>query len=842
MNEDNLLGDGFGEPPVGPEAATNTPNHDRPQLDFFVSRRGASARVAQEVADVLTAAGYSLLVQDHDIPHGANFILAMHDALKRCRHFIALLNRDYDSTPFTTAEWTNFYAIAAQSGGERRFVVLRIEDCDPQGLFSAVVFGDLVGIDNPQERRNRILAAAEGRAGETRRRPKLFENVPPPDLNFTGREAPLAKLFDILDDGIQPAANKIAAVHGLGGVGKTSIVAEYVHRRAEAYAGVWWAPAQERTLLIASLAALAGRLDAKLAAESNQERAARAALAHIAGRAELPFLLVYDNVDSPDTVRELLPVSGAHLLLSTRWADWGGQATEVRLEALSPEAAATFLQKRAMREDLDGAARLAGALGFLPLALDHAGAFCKLTRTSFAGYVERIDSRITRAPKGANYPASVAATFGLAIEKVAAECPAAERLLAFCAYLAPELIPLDLIDKEIPDEEQRAEAMMALSAVSLIEHPNFEGEQPVVSVHRLVQAAMRTRLAERGETQDTLARVIQGLVDQFPTGHFRHAASMSRRARLLPHVLAIRECLQTSGLESPAAGRLFSIFGRYLRTRGDFGAAELLMRDAVAANERTFGQYHAHVAVALHDLALLHLNSGRYEEAKALIPRAIEVGERTLDRKAADAVTQLNSLANLLHHVGRKAEAEALYREAIDIMDASDQRECTDMANLLNNLGNFLRSVGRHREAETYYQRAITIGTVVDGRHHPNVARHVHNLANMLRTEGRYAEAEPLYREAIADLSNGLGSEFPITARAQRNLAALLMLTDRPEEALRYAEPAFRVHSKSGAEPGWAKDSARTYVQVLEALGRNDEALSVRKQFGLEKMAVRSAR
>jgi tetratricopeptide (TPR) repeat protein len=382
--------------------------------------------------------------------------------------------------------------------------------------------------------------------------------------------------------------------------------------------------------------------------------------------------------------------------------------------------------------------------------------------------------------------------------------------------------------------------MMALAAVSLIEHPNLEGEQPAVSVHRLVQAAMRARLAERGETQDTLARVIQGLVDQFPIGHFRRAESMSRRARLLPHVLAGRECLQTSGLESPAAGRLFSIFGRYLRARGDFAAAELLMRDAVTANEQAFGPCHAYVAVALHDLALLHLNSGHYEEAKSLIPRAIEVGEKALDRKAADAVTQLNSLANLLHHVGRKAEAETLYREAIEIMGASDLRESTDMANLLNNLGNFLRSVGRHREAENHYQRAITIGSAVDGQHHPNVARHVHNLANMLQTEGRYAEAEPLYRDVVADLSNGLGSEFPITARAQRNLAALLMLTGRPEEALEYAEPAFRVLSKGGAEPGW--DSARTYVQVLEMLGRSEEAQPVRKQFGLEKTAARSAR
>src|SRR5262245_12531777 len=117
------------------------------QVDYFISRRGASAIVAQEVADVLRAADYSVLVQDHDIPTGANFVLAMHDALKRCRHFVALLSKDYDSAPFTLDEWTNFYAIAAQSGGDRRFILLRIEDCNPQGLFSAVVFGDLVGID-----------------------------------------------------------------------------------------------------------------------------------------------------------------------------------------------------------------------------------------------------------------------------------------------------------------------------------------------------------------------------------------------------------------------------------------------------------------------------------------------------------------------------------------------------------------------------------------------------------------------------------------------------------------------------------------------------------------------
>jgi hypothetical protein len=71
------------------------------QVDFFISRRGAQAAAAQEVAAVLTEAGYGVLVQDYDIQRGTNFVAAMHDALKRCRHLIVLLTPDYDASEFT---------------------------------------------------------------------------------------------------------------------------------------------------------------------------------------------------------------------------------------------------------------------------------------------------------------------------------------------------------------------------------------------------------------------------------------------------------------------------------------------------------------------------------------------------------------------------------------------------------------------------------------------------------------------------------------------------------------------------------------------------------------------
>ena len=783
---------------------------------------------------MLGAADYTVLVQDYDIPQGANFVVAMHDALKRCRHFIALLSKDYDSTPFTIAEWTNFYAIAAQSGGDRRFIVLRVEDCNPQGLFSAVVYGDLVGIQHPDERRHRILAAAEGRAGAVARRPKLFENVPPPDLNFVGRDQLINDLHAALAVDTMPAAAKakMAAIHGLGGIGKTSLAAEYVHRHAPAFAGVWWAPAQERTLLLASLAALASRLDPKLTGDDNQERAARAGLAHIAGRSGLPFLLVYDNVETPDDLRDLVPAAGVRVLATTRWSDWGGQAHEIKLDALHAEAASTFLQRRAMREDPVGAERLAAALGHLPLALDHAGAFCKLTRMSFEAYLGRLDSRIARAPRGATYPASVAATLGLAIEKAAAECPAAEKLLAFCAFLAPDLIPLDLVSADVTDEDDRAEAMMALASVSLIEHPNFEGDQPAITVHRLVQAAMRARLAERGEDEKTLARVIQSLANAFPQVRFRQTTSRVRRAMLLSHVLAARDCLHAMDVRtSPTAGRLFCAVGRFLHARGNYPLGEALLRDALAVTEQTFGRHHPDAAI--DDLTLLCLNSGRYAEAQVLLPEAIEIGEKTLDRHASDATIQLSNLANLLHHIGRKTEAEQHYREAIAITEQRDGRDHPDVAGLLNNLGNFLRATGRPDEAETCYREAIAIGTTAFGRHDANVARHIHNLANMLRTERRFEEAEPLYREVIASLSDELGPDYPVTACAQRNLAMLLLLTKRPEQALPIAEAALRVHARAGGDPAWTKDSARTWAQALDALGRKDEAKDVRRQYGL---------
>jgi len=811
-------------------ATTGGPDQSAAEVDFFVSRRGATAAIAQEVADVLIAGGHTVLVQDYDILAGANFVAVMHDALKRCRHFIALLTRDYDVSPFTTAEWTNFYAAAAQSGGERRLILFRVEDFSPQGLLAAHVFTDLVGVADAAERKRIILGAAEGRVSPAAARPKIFEHVPPRDLNFTGRDAALARLHQLLMEAEPSAAMVQVALHNLGGTGKTALAAEYAHRRAGSYGGVWWARAEGRALLVASLAELAGRLDAKLAEEADQEKAARAALARL-GRSAMPFLLVYDNVDQPETLRDLVPTAGARVLITTRWADWMGRAVEMRLDLLDDEAAAQFLQKRAGRNDADGAAKLAKALGRLPLALDHAGAYCRMTGSSFDAYQQKIDTRIARAPTGASYPASVAATFGLAIEQVTH--PHAETLLGRFAFLAPERIPLDLVADAVADEDDRAEAIGALAGVSLVEH-DFTGERPAVSVHRLVQAAMRARLAERQAATGHAEGVTNALAQAFPELAHGNPKVWPQCAELLPHVLALFDYYRSGKQPVPeAGGTLFDSAAGYLHARGAYGEAEPLFRIAVGVREHIHGRDNARTAISLGNLALLLQETGRAQEAEALYREVIATEEKAFGRGHPDLARSLNNLANLMRDVGRSAEAEPLLREAIRIKEATLGREHPSLATSLNNLANVLRSMDRATEAEPLYREAIAIEEKALGSEHPHVATSRHNLGVVLRDAGRYEEAEPLLREAVNVWTTALGPDHALLARGQRNLSVLLLATSRADEALGCAQAAFEVHEKKlSADHRWRIDSACTYADALAALGHAADADALRRRYG----------
>ncbi len=380
---------------------------DSYSYDFFVSRRGALATVAQEVADVLQDEGLRVKVQDYDFAHSGHFVLDIHEALKQARHLLILHTEDYDSSFWTRQEFANFLLGVARSGGARRVSLLRCDQSTPLGLFEGITSGDLVGVQDPAERRRVILAVARGEAARARPAPRVFGGaMPPANRLFTGRDDLLKALHEALSAEGRAAALTQAAVHGLGGVGKTTAARAYVERNGGDYAGVWWITAAERTAVLTGLDGLARVLDPDLPVEITLEEAAQAALRRVE-RASAPMLLVYDNVPAPDVLEGLVPARGARVLITSRWQDWGSWAEELPVAVMEEDEAAAFLQKRSGRRDEPGARRLARALGYLPLALDHAGAYVKRALIGFDDYARRAEVLLSTAPRGAEYPASV---------------------------------------------------------------------------------------------------------------------------------------------------------------------------------------------------------------------------------------------------------------------------------------------------------------------------------------------------------------------------------------------------------------------------------------------------
>jgi hypothetical protein len=527
------------------------------KIDFFLSRRGSVATLAREVHDVLTEEGYKVVVQDYDMPFSASFVLAIHETIKNCRDLVVLFTRDYDATYYTREEFASFWAQRAGNPEEHHIIILRCEDVRPDGLLAHSIYQDIFGITDIDERKRRIIAAIEHQSQAPLPRLPPFEGVPSRIKGFTGRIEELHHLDEVLVKEKPAALTQAdgglgrAAIKGMGGIGKTSLAVEYAHRYKGLYAGVWWCPAERPDDLLFSLASLAEKVGAVSPDAANPDKpmvdalikTAKAALSWIAEQ-RAPWLLIYDNVTNPAQIKDLLPAGRARLLITSRYPNWTAWATEVAVDTLSMADAVDLLERRTLRKDETGARTLANALGRLPLALDHAAAYCQLTGTSFAEYAATAATLMDEVPDDAAYPRSVAATFKLALNAAAERCPPAEQLIAYLAFGAPERMPMMLVEGALPNDQERRKALAELAAASLVQHDPFDGNMPAVTVHRLVQTIARVRSGSSDLARTAAGRMCRRLFEIYPDMERTKRLEISDAellcARLTPHFLMCR--------------------------------------------------------------------------------------------------------------------------------------------------------------------------------------------------------------------------------------------------------------------------------------------------------------
>ncbi len=662
---------------------------------------------------------------------------------------------------------------------------------------------------------------------------------------FVGREADLHALArTVRGEGSAAAIGQAAAATGLGGIGKTNLATEFVHRYSQFFAGgVFWMSFADPAGVPGEIAACGAALDIPGFADLKlNEQVQRV---QVAWQQPLPRLLIFDNCDdaNPGQAESLIQqwkptTGGCRVLITSRRGSWSKSLgiTAQPLGLLSRTESIALLRKHRpdLTEDDPNLDAIAAEVGDLPLALHLAGSFLETYRDSptFGDpadfLVELRDQRLLNhdalkgidvTPSSTNHDLHVARTFALSYNRLDASDPVdalALRLLARAACLAPgEPIPRDLLlaTLEIAEDDrqtlrQSEKGVLRLVSLGLLD----TNANSALVLHRLLHVfvcAIADDPEALGEVEQVL---ISASYQQNMTGY---------PSAMQPIVAHLRDAAdRTAGRNDERAATLCSNVAYHLKTVGDYPAARPLFERALAINEQALGPIHPSSATSLNNLAELLRAVGDYAAARPLYERALAINEQALGPIHPDTAQILNNLATLFSSVGDYAAARPLYERSLAIKEQALGPIHPDTALSLNNLATLFSLMGDYAAARPLYERALATTEQALGPNHPSTAQSLNNLAELFRAVGDYAAARPLSERTLSIYEQVLGPSHPSTATSLSNLAELFRAVGDYAAARLLSERALAIREQTlGPSHPSTAQSLNNMATLLSSVG-----------------------
>jgi tetratricopeptide (TPR) repeat protein len=624
-----------------------------------------------------------------------------------------------------------------------------------------------------------------------------FDTRPSRDRFFIGREEILTRLRQNFNTG-----ERVQALNGLGGIGKTQTAVEYAYGYRQDYKAVWWARANTHETLVTDYAAIAELINLPEKNEQDQHKAVDAVNRWLESNSG--WLLILDNADEIEIAEEFIPPGKTgDILLTTRARTIGRLGESNEFKKMYPEEGALFLLRRVTKAERSEASEsaaeaLSSLLDGLPLALDQAAAFIDEIPSTFEEYQFLYQAERKELLKRGSHLTtdkdheSVTVTFSIAFKKVADDSLAAADLLRVCAFLEADSIPEEIFSKSakhlgeaLGSTSERPLALInAIGAATRFSLLRRNPEARTLSIHRLVQAVLTDEM-EPDTRQMWAERVVRSMSEVFPTVEYPNWPSCNR---LISHAQPLASLIDGYSFDFLEAAIVMNRAGLYFDARAQYEEAEPFYQRSLNIFRYTFGPESPHIAVTINNLADLYRRQGRHDEAIQFNQRALEIRENALGHDHSDTAQSLNNLASTYHSQGKYEGAESLYRQALDMYEKSLGAEHPNTAGVLNNLGELYRMLGKHDEAAQFHQRALEIREKALPPEHPDIAMSLNNLALSYYSQGKHDEAERLFQRALEIKEKALGPGHPTIALSLNNLAELYIEQGKYAEA----EPLLR--------------------------------------------------
>ncbi len=735
-------------------------------------------------------------------------------------------------------------------------VLVYITASRPPAALSAVPGAYLVGVPEREavERLHRLLGVTDRLTTERTQLSRTRYPGVDPRLNtapvhndrFTGRDADLSRLREMLIDatGVLPVT-----ILGLGGIGKTQIAIEYVHRFKTDYDLIWWLECGQPQFVDASLADLEARIrtDFDLGGQpaADAAEAARLVLQLLEqGQTRLRWLLIFDNAEDVGAIRPYLPSGGGDILITSRNRDWEDYARSMQMEVFSREESIEHLRKRVSSIEVQEANEVADLLGDLPLALATAGAWLAESGMTVSSYLLELERRAPLAlslSHLADYPQTVPETWDLSLKLLQERSPAALRLFELCSVMAPN-IALDLLHSPAmakvlePIDPELAEPMVIGRLIKEIDRTaliKLDHNSAQVLIHRLVQTVVRDRMSPEQLAASRQA-VNHVLTASRPSRGIDSPATWDRYRMLWPHL----EYSQAITSPDEEVRQIFIDRVRYLWHRRDLDRALRTALDIDATWERLLaadpqaGQAEDQVVPLRRQLLMLRFNRAnilrdlaRFGEARALDEQVLAEQRELLGADHPHSLMTASGLTADLRAVGD-------YRAALD-MDKVTYPAWTELYGdnniralmAANNLAVSYRVNGDFATAmrldeDTLQRRRITL----DPRH-PHTLSSAANVVRDLLEAGQYREAVARAEALREDCADALGADSVQALNAEVLLGIALRAAGQAQNAEEHFDLAYEgLTSKLGGSSSDALACRLGHAITLVAMERAAEA------------------
>ncbi len=543
---------------------------------------------------------------------------------------------------------------------------------------------------------------------------------------FTGHESHLAQLEEKLftKDGI----TKIA-ITGLGGIGKTHLVLEFLYRTRDMHkqCSVIWVPATNAQSLHQAYVDVARKLGVpgwdeemadvkKLVQEFlNKDDAGQ-------------WLLIFDGADDLDMwiamvesglphgqvtqpLINYLPKSrrGA-VIFTTRNRETAlalARPNVVEVPQMDENAAAQLLKKCLVnphfvnnRHDTNA---LLSQFTYLPLFIVQAAAYINENGITLADYlsllaeqeehiIDLLSYRFEEDGRYHNVNNKGVLTWLISIEQIRRNDPLAADYLSFMACVDPKDIPQSLLPPG-PSHKKEVDTIATLTAFFfIIRRPADQ----CLDLHHLVHLAARNWLRKKELLAQWTLKAISRLGEVLPDDDH---TNRSLWRTYLPHALYVLD----SNLVSNEEERRLSLMrkcGLFCLSDERWKAAEVLFGQLTEVHKRVLGVEHSDTLTSMNNLALTYWNQGRWKETENLQVRVMEIRKRVLGEEHPDTLTSMNNLASTYRNQGRWKEAEEL---EVQVMETSKRvlgAEHPDTLTSIANLASTYRNQGQWKEAE----------------------------------------------------------------------------------------------------------------------------------------------